>query len=47
VRYNLQLPDAVQVATDLTAGCEAFLTNDRALKRVTKLRILVVGELVV
>jgi predicted nucleic acid-binding protein len=47
VRYNLQLPDALQVATALTAGCEAFLTNDTALKRVTELRILVVGELVV
>ncbi|WP_339381369.1 PIN domain-containing protein [Brasilonema sp. UFV-L1] len=45
VRYNLQLADALQVAAALTAGCEAFLTNDDALKRVTELRILVVGEL--
>ncbi|MFN6519204.1 MAG: type II toxin-antitoxin system VapC family toxin [Nostoc sp. CreGUA01] len=47
VRYNLQLPDALQVAAALVAGCEAFLTNDAALKRVTELRILVVGELLV
>ena len=47
VRYNLQLPDALQVATALTAGCEAFLTNHTALKRVTEMKILVVGELVV
>ena len=46
VRYNLQLPDALQIASALTAGCEAFLTNDEALKRVTELRILVVSELV-
>lgn len=45
VRYNLQLPDALQVAAALTAGCEAFLTNDDTLKRVTELKILVVSEL--
>ncbi len=45
VRYNLQLPDALQVAAALTSGCEAFLTNDAALKRVTELKVLLVGEL--
>ncbi|MBW4445607.1 MAG: type II toxin-antitoxin system VapC family toxin [Spirirestis rafaelensis WJT71-NPBG6] len=45
VHYNLQLPDALQVAAALIAGCEAFLTNDAALKRVTELRVLVVCEL--
>ncbi|MHC5713362.1 MAG: type II toxin-antitoxin system VapC family toxin [Nostoc sp.] len=47
VRYNLQLPDALQVAAAIIAGCEIFLTNDTALKRVMELRILVVGELLV
>ncbi|MCC5664290.1 hypothetical protein LC653_10260 [Nostoc sp. CHAB 5784] len=45
MRYNLQLPDALQVAAAIIAGCEAFLTNDAALKRVTELRVLVVCEL--
>ncbi len=45
VRYNLQLPDALQIAAALIAECQAFLTNHRALKRVTELIILVVGEL--
>ncbi len=44
-RYNLQLPDAFQIATALETNCEAFLTNDVQLKRVTELRVLVVGEL--
>ena len=44
-RYNLQLPDAFQIATALEAGCEAFLTNDVQLKRVTELKVLVVSEL--
>ena len=43
--YNLQLPDALQIAIALTSNCDAFLTNDQALKRVTELRILVVSEL--
>lgn len=45
VRYNLKLPDALQVAVAIIAGCEAFLTNDVGLKRVSELRVLVLGEL--
>ncbi len=44
-RYRLRLADSLQIAATLSAGCEAFLTNDRGLKRVTELRILVVDEL--
>jgi len=44
-RYNLRTPDALQVATGLVAGCEAFLTNDRGLQRVTELRVLVLDDL--
>lgn len=36
----------MQVAAALTARCKAFLINDEALRWVTELRILVVGELV-
>ena len=45
VRYNLQLPDALQVATALISSCEVLLTNDKNLKRVTELRILLVNDL--
>ncbi len=44
-RYNLRTPDALQVAAALMAGCEAFLTNDVALQRVTELRVLVLDDL--
>ena len=44
-RYNLRTPDALQIATALQAGCEAFLTNDRRVGRVTELRVLVLDEL--
>ncbi len=44
-RYNLRTPDALQIAAALSVGCEAFLTNDVTLKRVTDLRILVLDGL--
>ena len=43
--YNLSLPDALQVAVALQAGCDALLTNDTGLRRVKELRILVVDDL--
>ncbi|VAW34098.1 PilT protein-like [hydrothermal vent metagenome] len=43
--YNLTLTDAIQLATAVAAKCDAFLTNDKQLKRVPDIRILVVGEL--
>jgi predicted nucleic acid-binding protein len=45
VRYRLRLGDALQVALALQAGCEAFLTNDLTLKRVSELQVLVLDEL--
>ena len=44
-RYNLRTPDAMQIAAALSVGCEAFLTNDAALQRVTELRVLVLSQL--
>ncbi len=44
-KYNILLPDALQIATALINGCDTFLTNDPALQQVTELRILVLGDL--
>ena len=44
-RYNLSLPDALQISVAIGAGCDAFLTNDVKLKRVTELRVLTIDEL--
>jgi predicted nucleic acid-binding protein len=44
-RYNLRIPDALHIATALDAGCDAFLTNDLGIKRVTEMTILVLDEL--
>ncbi len=43
--YGLKTPDALHLATALSSGCDAFLTNDLGLKRVTKIKVLVLDEL--
>jgi predicted nucleic acid-binding protein len=44
-RYGLRTPDAFQVAVALQAGCDGFLTNDTALRRIKELRIIVLDDL--
>ncbi len=44
-RYRLRTADALQVAAALREGCQALLTNDSALRRVSELSILLVDEL--
>ncbi len=43
-RYNLTLTDAFQLAVAIQSGCDAFLTNDADLKRVTEIPVVVVSE---
>lgn len=42
---NLKTPDAIHLATALTNGATAFLTNDRDFGEVPDLRIMAVSEL--
>jgi predicted nucleic acid-binding protein len=44
-QYRLRTPDALQVAAALRAGCDAFLTNDAQLVRVTELRVITLDDL--
>lgn len=39
-RYNLRLPDALQVATALRAGADTLVTHDRRLKRIPELTVI-------
>ncbi len=43
--YNLSLTDAFQIAVALQSGCDAFLTNDVTLKRVSELSVVVLEEM--
>ena len=38
--YRLRLPDAIQVATAIRVGAAALVTHDRALRRVSGLRVV-------
>ena len=44
-RYTMRTPDALQIACAIAAQCDAFLTNDKRLKAVTEIPILVLDEL--
>jgi predicted nucleic acid-binding protein len=43
--YKLKTPDALQIAAAVDQKCDAFLTNDTGLKRVTEVQVLVLDEL--
>lgn len=43
--YGFRLPDAVQLATALSAKAKAFITNDQRLKSFKKLKILSLKEI--
>jgi predicted nucleic acid-binding protein len=42
--YNLALADAFQIAVAIHTHCDAFLTNDVELKRVTEIPIFIISE---
>lgn len=43
--YRLRTPDALQLAAAVESGCDGFLCNDRDLRRVSSLRVLLLDEL--
>ncbi len=44
-RYNLRTPDAIHIASAIDAGCDAFLTNDTGIKRVSEIKVLILDDL--
>jgi predicted nucleic acid-binding protein len=44
-KYNLRTADALQIASALDVNCDVFLTNDKQLRRVTELHVLVLDDL--
>lgn len=43
-KYGIKTPDAIQIATAVVAGAEAFITNDVNLKKVKEIEILVLSD---
>jgi len=46
-QYHIRVSDALQIATLLESGATAFVTNDRRLKEVQDLPVIVPQEQVV
>lgn len=44
-RYKIKTPDALQIASALTARCSTFLTNDRRLPQIGGLRVVQLSDL--
>ena len=44
-QYNIRIPDVIHLVTALDYGADALLTNDVGLKKVSKIQILILGEL--
>jgi predicted nucleic acid-binding protein len=44
-KYNLRILGALQIATALENGCEAFLCNDKNLKKVAEIKVLIHDEI--
>lgn len=44
--YPISLPDVLQIAIAIYAGCDCFITNDIRLKRVQEILFLVIGDFV-
>lgn len=43
--YNINTPDAIQIATSLEAKADIFITNDATLKKVTEIKVLLLSEM--
>ena len=45
-RYDLRVPDAIQAATAMLAGADMFLTNDRDLRRIVEVSVILIEDCV-
>lgn len=45
-RYGIRLPDAIQLAASINQGAQAFITNDRSLKKVQETEVLIIDDFV-
>jgi predicted nucleic acid-binding protein len=44
VKYNIRVPDALQMGAALESGATLFITNDHPLKKVTELSVLILDD---
>ncbi len=44
-KYGIRTPDAIQIATSIYAGAGVFITNDKRLKKVKEVKVVLLSEL--
>lgn len=44
--HKLKIPDAIQLATALVNGADAFITNDDSFKRIDSIKVIVLHDLI-
>ena len=45
-KYGVRTPDAIQLASAILKGAQAFVTNDESLKRVSEIEILNIKDII-
>ena len=43
--YNINTPDAIQIATSLEVKADIFITNDANLKKISEIKVLLLSEM--
>jgi len=43
--YNINTPDAIQIATSLEEKADIFITNDVTLKKISEIKVLLLSEM--
>ena len=46
VKYRIKIPDAIQVASGMVNGVNAFITNDCNLKKIKEIKVIVLDDIV-
>jgi len=45
-KYSIKSPDALQIATGIYSGADKFLTNDRNLKNIDEMEMLILDDFI-
>ncbi|MGR3310973.1 MAG: type II toxin-antitoxin system VapC family toxin [Candidatus Brocadiales bacterium] len=45
-KYNIKIPDAIQLTVGLINGAKAFITNDDNLKKIKGIKVIVLNDVI-
>ncbi len=44
-KYGIRVPDSIQIATAIYSGAAAFITNDKNLKKIEEIEVVILDDL--